>query len=489
MIPLSIVPQLLSISTRVVLVCVATTSLFLSGCTDRSKDVVSDLEFRPTRFATEEGDSLSGEFGLLSVPERHERLSGAMIQLAVARFPSTSDNPGSPILYLAGGTGAAGIHPERMPLFRELLSVADVITFDQRGTGQSIPELSCPKQAELQEDGPGTRKALFTLHFDIAKNCARYLRNYGVDLSAYNVSQSVEDIEYLRLALGIDRFHIVGVSFGSHLALATLRTRPGTIDHVLLAGVEGLHQTFKLPSNLDLHLATVSKFLANEPGVGALLPDLEKFVEETLDDLRQNGPKTIHRLDGSTTTMTAFQFSSFVAGTIVRSQFLRFAPADFAPMVQGDFSGWQGGRRRARAFGMRAAMDCASNWSHDRRNRVMAERESSSLGSTMDFPYPDVCSAWDVADLGEEFRQSFSYSGPVQFVSGSLDGLTPPSNVDEIRVGFSNSGHILVDRVGHEGPQLWFGSAALMPIIRRFLSGATPQDTTLFGHTIEWVMP
>ena len=474
---------------QAVLLVAAVTCVSLAGCREIPSDAVPVLEFGTRTFAAEWGDSLSGEFGVLWVPERHDRPDSPMIQLAVVRFPSTSDNPGSPILYLAGGPGAAGIHPERMPLFRELRSVSDVVTFDQRDTGQSLPVLSCPDRAKLSETGLGTREALLALHMKIAEQCDRHLRENGVELSAYNALQSVEDIEFLRRALDGEKLHIVGVSFGSHLGLATLRARPERIDRVVMAAVEGLHQTIKLPSNLDRHLSIVSDFLVAEPHVGTLLPDLEEFVRATLHDLRQNGPKTITRSDGSTTTMTAFQFSTFVAGTIVRSQFLRYAPADIAPMVQGDFSGWRGGLRRASAFGMRAAMDCSSSWSADRRDRVQDERASSLLGSTMDFPFPDVCSVWNTTDLGDAFRESFSYDGPVQFISGALDGLTPPSNVEELRSRFSNSGHILVDRVGHEGPQLWFGSEDMLPSVRRFLSGAAPLDTTLFGHTIEWVLP
>ena len=52
------------------------------------------LEFTPDGFETEAGDTVQGESARLVVPERHDNPTGPGIELALARFPTTSDDPG-----------------------------------------------------------------------------------------------------------------------------------------------------------------------------------------------------------------------------------------------------------------------------------------------------------------------------------------------------------------------------------------------------------
>src|SRR5690606_28539839 len=71
------------------------------------------------------------------------------IRLGYVRFPSTAAQPGPPIIYLAGGPGGSGVDAAtgpRFPIFMALRAVADVIAFDQRGTGLSahLPERTAP---------------------------------------------------------------------------------------------------------------------------------------------------------------------------------------------------------------------------------------------------------------------------------------------------------------------------------------------------------
>ena len=68
----------------------------------------------------------------------------------------------------------------------------------------------------------------------------------------------------------------------------------------------------------------------------------------------------------------------------------------------------------------------------------------------MNFPVPEICQAWNVPDLGDGFRAPLTSDVPVLFVSGSIDGRTPPSNAAEVAAGFSNARQLLVERAGHD---------------------------------------
>ena len=158
-------------------------------------------------------------------------------------------------------------------------------------------------------------------------------------------------------------------------------------------------------------------------------------------------------------------------------------------MAEGDFSTFEGGMRSARTFGMRALMDCASGVGSARWERVREEREGSVLRALSDFPYPDVCDAWGVSDLGDEFRVQSRFARPVQFIIGSLDGLTPIANIDEIRASFPLSGLLVVENMGHEGPGIWFDAPEVMVQLGSFMEGGPPLDGTVAAPPVDWVLP
>lgn len=213
------------------------------------------------------------------------------------------------------------------------------------------------------------------------------------------------------------------------------------------------------------------------------MPDFETVAREAIARLeREPLPLQIEGPDGPDTyILTADDMRRVVAGMIGRRFSIQFIPEDFGPIAAGDFSGMAQLFPRARTASesaMRAAMDCASGVSARRRRLIGEQMETSLLGTAADFPYPEVCDAWGVEDLGDDFRAPLRSSIPTLFISGDLDGRTPISNADEVMAGFSHSSHIVVEGVGHEG-FIFFASPQLMPLIGAFMSGTMPAATRL----------
>jgi pimeloyl-ACP methyl ester carboxylesterase len=52
--------------------------------------------------------------------------------------------------------------------------------------------------------------------------------------------------------------------------------------------------------------------------------------------------------------------------------------------------------------------------------------------------------------LPESFRKPIVSRLPALFISGSLDSNTPPYQAEEVRWGFPNSAHVIVENAGHE---------------------------------------
>ena len=118
------------------------------------------LKIKPYTFENDKKEKVDAEFGTLLVPENRSNPESNLIELAFVRFKSTAKNPGSPIVYLAGGPGGSGIFAakgSRFPLFMALREIGDVIAYDQRGTGFSKPNLGCYDRLALPLDVAPTR--------------------------------------------------------------------------------------------------------------------------------------------------------------------------------------------------------------------------------------------------------------------------------------------------------------------------------------------
>ena len=304
---------------------------------------------------------------------------------------------------------------------------------------------------------------------------------------------SARDVDALRRAIGAEKLRLIAPSYGAHLALAVIRKFEEHVDSAVLTLVEGPDHTIKLPSAIDAHLLKVSAVIAADPVAGPVLPDFHGLVVETIEMLEESPKELVLEGDSGADTyvLTAFDFRRIVAGMIGRRFSIQFLAEYFGPLASGDFSPLAEtlpGFRRTREFAMRAAMDCASGLSTERRLRIEEESRTSLIGPVADFPYPEVCEAWGVEDLGEQFRSPVESSIPTLFVSGDLDGRTPISNTEEVMLGFPNSAHIIVEQVGHEG-FVFFASPALIPMIGEFFSGSMPDSARLAGPPLVFSLP
>jgi hypothetical protein len=82
--------------------------------------------------------TLTAEEGRLRVPVRHAGPSADSIEIHFVRFKSTSENPGPPIVYLAGGPGGSGTLSsagDRFDVFQGLRAAGDVIALGDSPRG------------------------------------------------------------------------------------------------------------------------------------------------------------------------------------------------------------------------------------------------------------------------------------------------------------------------------------------------------------------
>jgi pimeloyl-ACP methyl ester carboxylesterase len=156
--------------------------------------------------------------------------SGAVpgtLKLNVERLRSRGARQGA-MIALAGGPGEAAT-PYTFDWafdFRSALRTRDLVVFDQRGTGLS-GALRCRRlfgrsiRTPLQQAQAGER-------------CARSI---GARRAFYTTRDSVDDLDAVRRAVGVDKITLFGVSYGTKVALGYAAKYPQHVERLVLDSV------------------------------------------------------------------------------------------------------------------------------------------------------------------------------------------------------------------------------------------------------------
>jgi pimeloyl-ACP methyl ester carboxylesterase len=163
-----------------------------------------------------------------SVPLDHRRPEGPRITV-FTREVATPDGAARPyLLFLQGGPGIEATRPTSPPSGWMKRAIEDyrVLLLDQRGTGRSTP---------VGPEIPGSSP----------EEQARYLAHFRAD-------SIVRDAEHIRRELGVERWSVLGQSFGGFTSMTYLSLAPEGLREALITG--GLSPVGRPPD--DVYRAT-----------------------------------------------------------------------------------------------------------------------------------------------------------------------------------------------------------------------------------------
>ena len=437
----------------------------------------------PFRFKSLGGEETDAERGFFDVPEDRRDPRSRKIRLGYVRFPSTAGRPGPPIVYLAGGPGGEGSGAAtgpRFPIFMALRAVADVIAFDQRGTGLSS---SIPERPVSTRPPPIFTEAGLTAYFreEFSRAWADWTRA-GIAMAGYNSEQSADDIDDLRRHLGADKIDLWGTSYGSHLALCVLKRHGDRVNRVALSSLEGLDQTVKLPARSDAYLRQVDALLGADPAARAAVPDLLALMRRVHAKLEAQPLATRVMLHGApgTILMGGFGVQMLAGGLIANPRSLTMLPGMYMALDAGEtefLAPLMGDIADLLSFrGMPEAMELASGISPGRLAQVRREARTAVLGEALNFPMPQLAGAVPGVDLGESFRAPIRSDRPALLIAGSLDGRTVLAEQDEVAAQFRHKARVIVENAGHN---VFEAHPDVQRLLVRFFHGEAVKDTRL----------
>ncbi len=439
------------------------------------------MRFRPDELILRDGRREPVERAVL---ETHD---GA--RLPVVRLRGHTG--GVPVVFLAGGPGEPGIdvaRGRRFALLDALRAVGDVYVYDACGCGDAEPGGACPEGWRADDATPLRREAMLALAMERSRACAQRLRAAGVAPARFNtlaharhVAELVEAIareaaprgrpatapggsrRWGTAACGRGRgdaaacAHLVGHSWGTHLAMAVARRSPQLVASLVLAGPEGPDHTWKLPSTIQAQLERIERRAAAAGAAGGrgFVDRLARVVRRLGDsprwvELDLPGARRRVRLGGFDVELVAAMGLADVRVIARLPSWIDALERDACDRLGGVLAryAWHARTGLGRSA-MSLCTDCASGASAGRLRRILREAPACVLGRTIDFPFPEVCEAWGVPDLGDAFRAPLRFDGDAMLITGEWDCRTPHANAEELAPGLRRAVHVRVASAGH----------------------------------------
>lgn len=429
---------------------------------------------------------VEGEQARLEVPEDPGQAAGPKLSLFLMRLPATTKNPGPPIVYLHGGPGGAALEhlesPEFRAVFEALRQKADVILLDQRGCGLSRPSLVPTSADRFGTETLATRGAFLDYLLRLSRNVRERLIKGGNDPRHFTILESAEDVESVRTALGVSKIDIFAHSYGTQLAQAYARAHPASVERMILAGSRGMDTSRKLPSEADGVLSGIAELARHDATVGAVFPDLLATMDRVLAKADKS-PIAVPIEDENRSVRT-YLVGGYALRFIIAKFYLNDPDnARYLPKLLDEID--TGRRPWSLTFNLLQMLrspvsltwfttDAASGVTALRAGRIAAEAGTSRLGDSLNFPFPDINTAWEMSDLGDAFRASVTSNIPTLFLAGSRDGITPVTQTREVMKGFSKAQLLVVENAGHTS---MFRAPEVAPAMAGFLGGAAVPAT------------
>jgi pimeloyl-ACP methyl ester carboxylesterase len=424
------------------------------------------------------------ECGYLLVPEDRSKANSPIISIYVVIL--RSNNPaGTPVVYLEGGPGGAGSFSLEGWVDTPLAKNYDLILVDQRGSGYSEPSLNCD---EMEDEA--------LVDVDPVAECRDRLLDSGIDLNMYNSLESAADLADLRLALGYDSWNLLGISYGTRLALYTMKAHPEGLRSVILDAV--------YPPNI---VAIEDEVISTMRVLNAIFDECARQVECAIryPNLEQDFYTLIETANANPIIVEGYD--SFVEETvtyellgddIMLDVFLALYDTSLVPLMarvlaeaaEGNYAGlgyikgldaegYYGRFMRqpkqdydySDSEGLGYSVDCSEEvLLNDRETAYIKVRQEAPAALHSYFEYSiDTyfidCETWGVQALPKSAKAAVKSNIPTLILNGQFDPITPPTWGDLAAKSLSKSYSFTFPYTGHSSTSEDCGYALILSFL------------------------
>jgi len=411
----------------------------------------------------------------LQVPLNYADPGGRKITIALSMIPATAPvskqqgvllvNPGGP-----GASGrslaaavAAGLSPQ-------VAATYDIVGFDPRGVGGSVPALTCDPsflngvQPNYIPADQAAEQVLINRAKAYAASCEK---SYGWLLPYLTTVNTARDLDQIRQAFGVQKINYYAFSYGTYLGQVYGTLFPDRVRRMVLdstvdpAGAwyqDNIEQDYAFQGRMDAFFAWTAKYDSTYH-LGTTQAEVEAAYYKVRDELAKtpiSGP--------SGPVMGPDELdNTFIIGGYLTAVWPAFAQALSQYAVGGDSSGLvnqyeEWGTTPANEFAVYNAVECADvSWP---RNWAKWQSDTERVYKTAPFEAWDnawfnaACAFWPVKGPAEPFKVDGSGLPPILMLQGTLDPATPYAGAQNAHHLLPSARMVVVEGGGDHGQSL-----------------------------------
>lgn len=395
--------------------------------------------------------------GTVSVPRSYDNPGAGRFKLAVvvvksAQQPAFPD----PVVYINGGPGGPLTiytdHQARTPYAPR----RDLILVDQRGSGRSEPNL-CPDldgafldaavavATDATDEAVAKRRTLYAA-------CRTEAAAHGFDLKDFGTSVTVTDFEWVRRALGVERWNVYGESYGTTVAMTLVALHPDTVRSAVLDSIYPPDPRPMQSTNVADALDAFFAYCAGDQACATAYPDLAATYRETVSGLARaplivTVPPEMH-LPDDRVRLTSTLFEALVSRLIYYPTAYPSLPRLIVTVHDRDSQGLGKVLASARAA-MAAEVNRATYLAVECRDRPHYRDPLPAGASVLDRLQPyGVCNEW--SEIGPAPLVPIGTAVPTLVLAGEFDPVTRPSQSQHVAGLIGPNVHwVEISRIGH----------------------------------------
>ena len=432
----------------------------------------SAIELKECRIGAENaGGKIKAECGTLSVAENRNNPSRMIdLNIAIIRSKSTKKK-NDPMIMLAGGPGQSSVesYVGVSHAFRKILKDRDVVLVDQRGTGKSHP-IKCEFDESIQEMLLADQSLIYP---EIEKCVAKL----DADTRYYTTTESIKDLEEVRKALKIEKWNLIGISYGTRKALTYMELFPNSIRSVILDGVVPQQEPLAASHEKNLMIALRKQFeqCDKQQACKEAFGDVEQQMWELFEKVESEKP-TIRLQDFMTGEYKEVKMTKESIAIAIRMFSYSASSMNLLPLMIAKANHGQLETIASQANMINSMMQqsmsnvelsiiCAEDIPFYEKNQTVFEH--NIFGKDFIERTRKTCDVWPHIVVDASFKDPVVSDLPVLLLSGELDPVTPPSFAELTMQTLSNSQHLIAKGQGHNV----FPLGCIPDIITDFVTG------------------
>jgi pimeloyl-ACP methyl ester carboxylesterase len=352
---------------------------------------------------------------------------------------------------LAGGPGQAATKTfaPLIPVFARLNLDRDLLLIDIRGTGASAP-LDCPSPDALGEQ--------FRVGA-MAETAARCLPTLDADPTQYTTEIIADDLDDVRAALGYLQIDMLGISYGTRLAMVYARRHPERLRAMVLDSVAptwmAIPSSFPLDAQSALD-AVLSRCSRDADCVGAF-GDSQKRLDEVLASL----PRPVDVNHPSSDEPVHFElgragFASLLRSLLYSPELAALLPLTIDRAARGDFDAFVAQAsmladksQDGMSLGLMLSVICSEDLPRIDEREAQKNAEGSFVGSAVLDEFRSACATWPRATIPDAYHERVTLDAPSLLLSGQLDPVTPARWAEQALATLPRGRHLVVPGMAH----------------------------------------